>query len=170
MLAEDPQVAGLRPRFPGRRLERSVEVERLGTVALLRRIEAPQERPDLILAEARQADVDVRRLAEVGQESGEEGLVERATDPIEGESEDLGLGLGHVEEDCRDRRHPEPARADEALVASDDDPGGSPGDDRFDEAESPDAPGEGVEFVGADLAGVRRIGPEPIDRDEFDLR
>jgi hypothetical protein len=66
MFTQDPQVARLRSGFRGRRLERGVEIERLRTVALLAGAEAPQERRDLVLAESRQAEVEARRVLEVG--------------------------------------------------------------------------------------------------------
>ena len=68
MLTESPDIAGLRPRLL-RGLERLVKVERLGALPFLPGFERAEEVPELIVAEAREADVDA--LLEVTEQTGE---------------------------------------------------------------------------------------------------
>jgi hypothetical protein len=61
MVAELPEVAGLRAGCPSRLLERIVEVEALHVLALLTDLQLAEQVPDLVLAEARERQVDVGR-------------------------------------------------------------------------------------------------------------
>lgn len=54
-------------------------------------------------------------------------------------------------------------------MAADDDAVLSSRQDRLDEAELVEAPGQGVELVFADPPRVGRIGPEVVDRDLLDV-
>lgn len=65
------------PRRPPRLRQPLVAVERLGALALLRGLEAPEQVFHLVLAEAREREVEVGRRLEVSQETGEEGVVPR---------------------------------------------------------------------------------------------
>jgi hypothetical protein len=53
-------------------------------------------------------------------------------------------------------------------VAADDRPVLAPGQDRLDEAELAEAPLKGVELGFVDPSGVRRVGPEVVERDVLD--
>ena len=55
MVAERPQVTGLRARLPSRLLERGLQLERLGLVGPLPRLQALEEVLDLVLPEAAEA-------------------------------------------------------------------------------------------------------------------
>ena len=78
VVAHCPGLAACGPRRASRLLERRVEVEALGPVALLAGGEAPQQVADLVLPEARQAEVGVGRLPQFAQQPGQELLVPRA--------------------------------------------------------------------------------------------
>jgi hypothetical protein len=77
VFAELPEITELRARCPRRFLQRLVKVEALHVLALLAYLQAPEQVPDLVLAEAREREVEVRRRLQVGQESSEELLVPR---------------------------------------------------------------------------------------------
>ena len=162
------RVARLRAGRPRRGLDGGVEVERFRALALLPGLEAPDEVADLPLVEAGQGDVEVGNDPELGEKAGEELLVEAPADLVEGDPEEAGLLLVEVEPDDRDGREAEAPRRDQALVAADDGVRLPPGEDGLDEAECPEAPGQGLELGLADPAGVRRVGQEPLDRDLLD--
>ncbi len=164
MPPKDPQVAGLRQGFPGRGLEGSIEVECLRALALFARIETAQEGCDLVLAEAREPEIDTRRVLELSEEPGQELFVPAAGDLVEGQPEGPGFGRWQVDEDDRNAGQARPASGNEALVAGHDRPVEG-GKNRLDDAVVTDAPGQGVELVLVDPARVRWVWPELLDRD-----
>jgi len=91
VLIERPQVARLGAGLLRCRIECSLEVERLRSFAALADIQRSQQVRNLVLAEAREREVEVRRRLQVGQESSEELLVSRTRDLVEGEPEEPGL-------------------------------------------------------------------------------
>jgi hypothetical protein len=169
VLAHEDRVARLRARRACRRLDGRVEVERLRTLALLPGIEAPDKVVDLPLGEAGQGDVDVGNDPELREKAGEELLVEAPADPVEGDPEKAGLLRAEVKPDDRHGLEADAARRDEALVAADDGVRVQPGEDGLDEAERPEAPGQGLELDLGDPAGVCGVGQEPVDRDLLDV-
>jgi hypothetical protein len=66
MLAEGPQIAGLRAWSPGRFFEGSVEVEVLLPFALFAGLQATEQVSDLVLAEACQRQVHLRVGLQIG--------------------------------------------------------------------------------------------------------
>jgi len=75
LVAEDPELARLRARRAGRGLEGGVEIEALDLLALLAGLERAEQVADLVLAEARQRQIDLGPGLQVGQEPGQEGVI-----------------------------------------------------------------------------------------------
>jgi hypothetical protein len=142
MVAEPPQFARLRPGLPGCRVECGLEIKRLGPLASLPPVKTLEEASHLVLVAARQRDVDAVGGPEVGQEASKELLVPRASDPVQREPEDACLLDADVEPGDRDRCQAESPRRHEALVATDDHAVLAPGEDRLNEAELAEAPGQ----------------------------
>jgi len=159
VVPELPEIAGLRAGCPPCLLQRIIEVERLGTLAPLADLEAPEQLLHLVLAEAREREVDVGRRLEVGELTGKEGVVPGAGDLVEGEPKEACLLDRDVEPDDGHARQAEPSGSDEALMAANDGAVLAAGENGLDEAELPQAPLQGLEFVLADPAGVRRVRP-----------
>jgi len=168
VVPELPEIAGFRARCPPRLRQRLIEVKRLGTLPPLADLEAAEQLLHLVLGEAREREVDVGRRLEVGEQPGEEGVVPGPRELVQGEPEEPGLLDRDVEPGHGHRRQPEAAGRDEALVPADHGAILSSGQHRLREAELAQAPFECVELVLADPAGVRRVGPEALDRDLFD--
>jgi len=168
MVAELPEIAGLRPRCSPRFLERIVEVEALHVLALLACFERAEQILHLVITEAAEREVDVRYRLQVSEEPGEEGVVPGARDLVQGEPEESSLLDGDIEPGHGHAREPEPAGGDETLVAADDGPILASREHRLDEAELPEAPLEGVELVLADPARVRRVWSEVVDQNVVD--
>jgi hypothetical protein len=168
VILELPEIAGLRAGCPPRFLERIVEVEALHMLALLAGLQAPEQILHLVLPEAREREVEIRRRLEVGEETGEQSVVPGARDPVQRQSEEPRLFHGDVEPRDGDRGQPQPSGRDQALVTADDGLIFPPGKNRLDEAELAETPLEGVEFVLADAARVRGVRTKVVDRDLLD--
>ena len=168
MVAEDPEIAGLRPRCPARLFEGLVEVEALRPFALLTGLETPEQVLDLALAEPREREVEVGRRPEISEEPGEEGVVPGPADLVERQAQEARLLHADIQPGDRDRGQPEPPCCHEALVATDDGSILPASEDRLDEAELAQAALECVELVLADPARVGGIWTELIDRDLVD--
>jgi hypothetical protein len=108
MIPERPEIAELRPRCPARLLQRLVEVEALRVLALLADLELSEQVSDLVLAEAREREVDVGRCPEVSEEPGEEGIVPGPADLVQREPQEARLFGRQVDPD--DRPGPTSAR------------------------------------------------------------
>jgi hypothetical protein len=91
VFAELPEITGLRARCPTRFLQRLVKVEALHVLALLAYLQAPEQVPDLVLAEAREREVDVGHRLEVSEETCEECVIPTPRDLVEREPEEPGL-------------------------------------------------------------------------------
>jgi hypothetical protein len=91
VIAQGPQVTGRRAWGSRRSLEGRLEVEALGALALLSGVEAAEEVAHLVIAEARQGQIERRPCLQVGEQAGEELLVPGSADPVEREAEDPGL-------------------------------------------------------------------------------
>ena len=102
VVAQRPQVAGLRAWLPARFLERGLELERLGLVGPLARLQALEEVLDLVLVEAAEA-TGRGRGPPAGRRGGVRGvLVPVAGDLVEREVEEPRLLDAEVEPDDRD--------------------------------------------------------------------
>ena len=91
MIPERPEIAGFRAGCPPRLLQGFVEVERLHVLALLAHFEAPEQVAHLVLAEAREREVDVGRGLQVSEETGQEGIVPGTGDLVERQPEEPSL-------------------------------------------------------------------------------
>ena len=91
MVAQDPEITRLRARGASGLFECLVEIEALDLLALLADFERAQQILDLVLAEARQRQVDVGAGLQVGQQTGEESVIPGARDPIEREVQEACL-------------------------------------------------------------------------------
>ena len=81
VLAKLPDGAGRAARLT-RSLQGGVEVEVLRAVVLFARLEGSQERLDLVVSEAGQAQVNVAGGVEFGQHPGQERLIPLAADLV----------------------------------------------------------------------------------------
>src|SRR5664280_3663040 len=168
VVAEDPEIAGLRARSPPRFLQRLVKVEALDVLALLAGLKLSEQILHLVLTEPRERQVDVGSRLQVSEEAGEELLVPGAADLVEGETEEPSLLDRHIEPGDGDRGQAETACRHEALVAADDRPILASGEHRLDEAELAKAALQRVELVVADPPRVCGVRPEVVDRDRVD--
>ncbi len=146
----------------------SSRVKALHVFTLLAGFERSKQVPHLVVPEAREREVEVRRRLKVGEEPGEELLVPGATDLVERQPEQPRLFHGDVEPGDRHARKAEPPGSHEALMAPDDGPILPSRQDRLDEAELAEAALQGVELVVRNASRVGRIGVEPIDRHLLD--
>jgi hypothetical protein len=137
-------------------------------LALLADFELSEQVSDLVLAEAREGEVDIRHSLQVRDQTCEELLVPRPADLVQRQPQEPCLFRGNVEPRHWDCGEPESAGRDEALVTTDNRSVSRRASTRLDEAELAQAPLEGVEFLLADPAGVGGIGVEWIDRNELD--
>src|SRR5450759_2167566 len=140
MIPELPKIAGLRAGCPPRFLERLVELAALPVLALLADFKLSEQVSDLVLTEAGEREIDVGRRLKVREQPGQELLVPGARDLVQGEPEEASLLDGDVGPGHGDAREPEPPRSNETLVAADDGPIISPGEDRLDEPGLAQAP------------------------------
>ncbi len=144
-------------------LQRGVQVERLNTLLLVASVERLQELRQLILAEACRRKVFDR--CKVCHEARQQLLVPVTADLVEPEVEHAGLLQGHVEKDHRHSLVAEAPGGDEALVASDDGVVLASRQDRLHKAVLLHAPGQRLQLCIADLARVRWIGAQLVDRE-----
>ncbi len=166
MVAQRPQLATLGACGRTCGLQRGVEVEGLRAVALLAVIQALEQRRDLVFSEAGERQVD-RRL-QLGEQTREEFLVERAGDLVQRDVEEARLVGRNVEEDHGDRPHAEPARGNQALVAADDDAVLAASEDRVDQPKFLDGPRQRLQLDVGHAPGIRRVRPQRVDVDVFD--
>ncbi len=75
MVAQDPQIAELGPGCTSSFLERLIEIEALDPLALLASLKRAQQIGDLVLAEARQRQIDLGRGLQLGQKAGQQSVV-----------------------------------------------------------------------------------------------
>jgi len=113
-----PDVTARNARRPRCILPGRLQVEGLRPGSLVPRLKRLQELGDLVLAEAREADVQVGRLLQVGQQAGQELLVPVAGDLVQGQVQELGLLWREVDEHHRDGLQPQPARARWSVTSS----------------------------------------------------
>jgi hypothetical protein len=165
VFAERPQIAGLGPRLAGRGAEGGVEVEVLDLIALLADLETPEQGFDLVIAKAREAEVEPRCRAELGEHPSKEGRIPFTMDLIEAEAEESSPLDRNVDPSDWDGRQAHSPSHEEALIATDHRPVLSTGDDGLDPPELVNASFESVEHGVADAARVFRVGPQQVDRD-----
>ena len=91
VIAQAPHVAPLDARVGLGGLPGGVEVERLLTVSLLAGVQPLEQLGDLVVVEAGQGEVDVRRGVEVGEQPGQQLPIPIAADPVERDVEEPGL-------------------------------------------------------------------------------
>ena len=166
--AEMPHVAGLGQRPPGRLPECHLEVERLGALAPLLDLRAAEEVRELILAEPRDAEVDPRHVLEIGEQTRQERFIPLTAGPVQGQPEKLPPLGADIEPGDRDELHTEATGSEQALVAADHDSIQSACEQGLDEAELADAARQRVELWPADVARVRGVGFEQVDRNLLD--
>ena len=131
-------------------------------------VERLEERGDLVVVEARQREVNLRRGIQLGKEASEQLLVPRAGDLVEGQIQQPGLVARQIQKDHRHRGESEPAGGEETLVPADDGLVLASRDNGIDEAELADGAGERVQLGVGDASGVGWIGPQVVDRDVDD--
>ncbi len=102
-------------------------------------------------------------FGEVGEQPGQQLLVEVAGDLVEGHVQELGPLLGDVEEDDRHGLQPELPGGEQSLMTADHRLVFLPCDDRVDQSELLDAPRQGFKLSLRDMAGVGGIGLEVVD-------
>jgi hypothetical protein len=122
-------------------------------LALLADFELSEQVRDLVLVEAREGEVDVKRRLEVSNQTGQELLVPGPADLVQRQPQEPCLFRGNVEPRHWDCGEPESAGRDQPLVTTDNRAVLASGEHRLDEAELAQAALEGVEFVLADPAG-----------------
>ena len=93
-----------------------LEIERLGTLALLPGLQALEQIAHLVLVEAREGEVEIGRRLELGEQAGEELLVPRPRDLVQREPEESGLLRADVQPDDRDGSQSEPSCGKQPLV------------------------------------------------------
>jgi hypothetical protein len=137
-------------------------------VALLADLELSEQVSDLVLAEAREGEVDIRHSLQVRDQTCEELFVPGAGDLVEREPEEARLFHGDVEPRHWHAREAQPAGRDQPLVTTDNRSVLAAGEHRLDEAELAKATLKSVELLLADPARVGGIRSELIDRNELD--
>ena len=138
-----------------------VEVFRL--VAAGAAVEGAQKHLELIVAEAREREVEAGFGGEVCEQTGEQRFVPVAADAVEGEAEEAALVLVEVDEDDGHGGEAKAACGEESLVAGDDATVVGEGDERLDKAEGEERAGEGFEFGRCDRTGVGGVECEAVD-------
>ena len=118
-----------------------LEVEPLRPGPFLALVEAGQQILEIGLSEAAQRQVPRRRLLQVDQQAGQQVLVPRPADAVQGDVEQARVRRGQVEQDHGHRREAGTAGGDEPLVARDHAPVGAAGEHGVDAAD--DRAGQG---------------------------